>query len=123
MQGSLIGHPVENLRVVLTDGSITCSGFSELAFKLAAIYASDSVMQHAKPVHIGTCDEGRTKSTTEFQGTEKRCDRWNDQDGDTPSLLTQGKGEFTMEYLEHSAVSQDVQMQLINTYKANKGAE
>lgn len=35
----------------------------------------------------------------------------------------QGKGEFTMEYKEHSPVSQDVQMQLVNTYKANKAAE
>lgn len=34
----------------------------------------------------------------------------------------QGKGEFTMEYKEHSAVSQDVQMQLVNTHKA-KAAE
>lgn len=38
-------------------------------------------------------------------------------------LIPQGKGEFTMEYLEHSPVSQDVQMQLVNTYKATKGAE
>jgi len=35
----------------------------------------------------------------------------------------QGKGEFTMEYKEHSAVSQDVQLQLVNTYKASKTAE
>ncbi|RVW15288.1 Elongation factor G, mitochondrial [Vitis vinifera] len=37
--------------------------------------------------------------------------------------MTQGKGEFTMEYKEHSPVSQDVQLQLVNTYKANKAAE
>jgi hypothetical protein len=35
----------------------------------------------------------------------------------------QGKGEFTMEYKEHSPVSHDVQMQLVNTYKASKTAE
>lgn len=35
----------------------------------------------------------------------------------------QGKGEFTMEYLEHNIVSQDVQMQLVNSYKAAKGTE
>ena len=38
-------------------------------------------------------------------------------------LYVQGKGEFTMEYKEHSPVSQDVQLQLVNTYKANKAAE
>jgi elongation factor G len=37
--------------------------------------------------------------------------------------MTQGKGEFTMEYKEHSPVSHDVQTQLINTYKGNKAAE
>ena len=37
--------------------------------------------------------------------------------------LSQGKGEFTMEYKEHSPVSNDVQMELVNTYKANKVAE
>ncbi|MCI26085.1 elongation factor G mitochondrial-like, partial [Trifolium medium] len=37
--------------------------------------------------------------------------------------MTQGKGEFTMEYKEHSPVSHDVQTQLINTYKGNKAAD
>lgn len=36
---------------------------------------------------------------------------------------TQGKGEFTMEYKEHMPVSNDVQMQLVNSYKGTKEAE
>lgn len=35
----------------------------------------------------------------------------------------QGKGEFTMEYLEHSQVAQDVQTQLVNSYKATKSLD
>lgn len=35
----------------------------------------------------------------------------------------QGKGEFTMEYKEHAPVSQDVQLQLVKTHNAGKGAE
>jgi len=35
----LIGHPVENIRIVLTDGASHQVDSSELAFKLAAIYA------------------------------------------------------------------------------------
>lgn len=38
-RGSLIGHPVENIRIVLTDGASHAVDSSELAFKLAAIYA------------------------------------------------------------------------------------
>lgn len=38
-RGSLIGHPVENLRIILTDGASHAVDSSELAFKLAAIYA------------------------------------------------------------------------------------
>ena len=37
--------------------------------------------------------------------------------------MTQGKGEFTMEYKEHSPVSHDVQTRLINEYKGNNAAE
>lgn len=39
---------------------------------------------------------------------------------DTCLLSVQGKGEFTMEYKEHSAVSHDVQMQLVNAHKGTK---
>lgn len=42
---------------------------------------------------------------------------------DTNDFILQGKGEFTMEYLEHSQVSQDVQTQLVNTHKATKSGE
>ncbi|KAJ7141657.1 hypothetical protein O6H91_Y554300 [Diphasiastrum complanatum] len=31
--------------------------------------------------------------------------------------MTQGKGEFTMEYHQHSAVPQDVQLQLVTNFK------
>lgn len=42
--GSLIGHPVENLRIALTDGAAHAVDSSELAFKLAAIYAFRQVL-------------------------------------------------------------------------------
>lgn len=37
--------------------------------------------------------------------------------------VLQGKGEFTMEYMEHNTVSQDVQMQLVNAHKATKSTD
>ncbi|KAK2966537.1 hypothetical protein RJ640_002840 [Escallonia rubra] len=45
------------------------------------------------------------------------------QSGGQDNTEGYGKGEFTMEYKEHSPVSSDVQMQLVNTYKATKAAE
>lgn len=42
--GSLIGHPVENFCIVLTDGASHAVDSSELAFKLAAIYAFRQVI-------------------------------------------------------------------------------
>lgn len=37
--GSLIGHPVTGVRCVLTDGASHAVDSSELAFKLASLYA------------------------------------------------------------------------------------
>ncbi|XP_020598223.1 elongation factor G, mitochondrial-like [Phalaenopsis equestris] len=144
--GSLIGHPVENIRIVLTDGASHAVDSSELAFKLASIYALRQCYAAAKPVILEPVMKVELKFPTEFQGTvtgdinkRKGIIVGNDQEGDDTVIvtnvplnnmfgystslrsMTQGKGEFTMEYLEHSAVSQDVQMQLINTYKASKG--
>ncbi|KAG1334998.1 elongation factor G, mitochondrial [Cocos nucifera] len=146
--GSLIGHPVEYVRIVLTDGASHAVDSSELAFKLAAIYAFRQCYAAAKPVIMEPVMKVELKAPTEFQGTvtgdinkRKGMIVGNDQEGDDTVVvahvplnnmfgystalrsMTQGKGEFTMEYLEHSPVSQDVQMQLVNTYKATKGTE
>ncbi|KAK3002849.1 hypothetical protein RJ639_019911 [Escallonia herrerae] len=146
--GSLIGYPVENIRIVLTDGASHAVDSSELAFKLAAIYAFRQCYTAAKPVVLEPVMLVELKAPTEFQGTvigdinkRKGLIVGNDQEGDdsvvtahvplnnmfgySTSLrsMTQGKGEFTMEYKEHSPVSNDVQMQLVNTYKATKAAE
>ncbi|CAN6169970.1 unnamed protein product [Urochloa humidicola] len=146
--GSLIGHPVENIRIVLTDGASHQVDSSELAFKLAAIYAFRQCYTAAKPVILEPVMKVELKFPTEFQGTvtgdmnkRKGIIVGNEQEGDDTIVVchvplnnmfgyatairsvTQGKGEFTMEYLEHNIVSQDVQMQLVNSYKAAKGTE
>ncbi|XP_050205079.1 elongation factor G-1, mitochondrial-like [Mercurialis annua] len=146
--GSLIGHPVENVRIVLTDGNSHAVDSSELAFKLAAIYAFRQCYTAAKPVILEPVMMVELKVPTEFQGTvagdinkRKGVIVGNDQDGDDSIItanvplnnmfgystslrsMTQGKGEFTMEYKEHAPVSQDVQTQLVNTYKASRITE
>ncbi|RZC28933.1 Elongation factor G-1, mitochondrial [Glycine soja] len=146
--GALIGHPVENLRVVLTDGAAHAVDSSELAFKLASIYAFRQCYAASRPVILEPVMLVELKVPTEFQGAvagdinkRKGVIVGNDQEGDDSVItahvplnnmfgystalrsMTQGKGEFTMEYKEHLPVSHDVQTQLINTYKGNKEGE
>ncbi|KAI4321841.1 hypothetical protein MLD38_035174 [Melastoma candidum] len=146
--GSLIGHPVEYLLVVLTDGASHAVDSSELAFKLAAIYAFRQCYSAARPVTLEPIMLVDLKVPTEFQGSvagdinkRKGVIVGNDQDGDDSVItahvplnnmfgcstalrsMTQGKGEFTMEYKEHLPVSQEVQAQLVNQHNATKKAE
>ncbi|KAL1207379.1 Elongation factor G-2 [Cardamine amara subsp. amara] len=146
--GSLIGHPVENIRIVLTDGASHAVDSSELAFKMAAIYAFRLCYTAARPVILEPVMLVELKVPTEFQGTvagdinkRKGIIVGNDQEGDDSVIsahvplnnmfgystslrsMTQGKGEFTMEYKEHSAVSNEVQSQLVNAHNASKASD
>lgn len=47
--GALIGHPVEGVRVALTDGAAHAVDSSELAFKLACQYAFRDAYSKANP--------------------------------------------------------------------------
>lgn len=143
--GSLIGHPVENIRVVLTDGASHAVDSSELAFKMASIYAFRQCYDKAKPVILEPIMLVEIKVPADFHGsvsgdinrrkgvivgTNMEADDFvltahvplNNMFGYSTALrsMTQGKGEFTMEYKEHAPVPQDVQMQLINSFKDAK---
>ncbi|KAG5538670.1 hypothetical protein RHGRI_019287 [Rhododendron griersonianum] len=96
--GSLIGHPVENIRVALTDGASHAVDSSELAFKLAAIYAFRKCYPEARLVILEPIMLVELKAPTEFQGTvtgdinkrvylRKGVIVGNDQDGDD-SVIT-----------------------------------
>eukprot|EP00850_Spirogloea_muscicola_P002290 SM000008S22379 [mRNA] locus=s8:1421279:1428064:+ [translate_table: standard] len=143
--GSLIGFPVEGARCVLTDGASHAVDSSELAFKLAALYAFRQCYMAARPVILEPIMSVEIKAPVEFQGAivgnvnrRKGLVVGSDQDGDDVTVIahvplnnmfgystdlrsmTQGKGEFTMEYLQHGAVPQDVQAQLIADLKKGK---
>lgn len=139
--GSLIGHPVTGVRFVLTDGASHAVDSSELAFKLAALHAFRQCYEAAGPVILEPVMTVEVKAPVEFQGTvigninkRKGIVVGSDQSGDEVTVvahvplnnmfgystdlrsMTQGKGEFTMEYLQHSAVPQDVQAQLVTQH-------
>uniref|UniRef100_A0A453S9N3 Elongation factor G, mitochondrial n=1 Tax=Aegilops tauschii subsp. strangulata TaxID=200361 RepID=A0A453S9N3_AEGTS len=95
--GSLIGHPVENIRITLTDGASHQVDSSELAFKLAAIYAFRQCYTAAKPVILEPVMKVELKFPTEFQGTvtgdinkRKGIIVGNDQEGDDTVVVCHG---------------------------------
>ncbi len=146
--GGLIGHPVEGIRVVLTDGASHAVDSSEMAFKLAALAAFRQVYDKAKPKILEPVMSVEITVPSEFQGTvignvnrRKGTIKDSTSEGDDVIItcdvplknmfgystelrsMTQGKGEFTMEYAAHQPVSQDVQAELVAEYgKSRKSA-
>ena len=143
--GGLIGHPVENLRVVLTDGASHAVDSSEMAFKIAAQYAFRSAFAETRPNILEPIMEVEITAPQEFQGTiignvnrRKGVILNSETQGDDVVInahvplsnmfgystelrsMTQGKGEFTMEYHQHQPVPQDVQAQLTQEHQRGR---
>eukprot|EP00891_Asterochloris_glomerata_P009894 jgi/Astpho2/9894/Aster-06607 len=140
--GSLIGHPVESVKVALTDGAAHAVDSSELAFKLACVYAFREAYKQASPVimePIMAVEVGRVRAPNEFQGNiigdiNRRKGLIQNSEAEALDVvvqahvplsdmfgystglrsMTQGKGEFTMEYLTHAPVPADKQADLTN---------
>jgi len=136
--GALIGHPVERVRVVLQDGAAHLVDSSELAFKLAATGAFRQAFEGAMPGVLEPIMAVEVRVPVEFQGqvvsdmsrrrgtvvnsTQEADDAvlmvhapLNEMFGYSTALrsMTQGKGEFAMEYLRHDQVPREVQAQLV----------
>ena len=143
--GSLIGHPVEGLKVVLTDGAAHAVDSSEMAFKLAAMYAFRSAYPNASPTVLEPVMEVEIVVPSEFQGTvigdinrRRGVVVSSEQEGDDVTIVanvalnemfgyssslrsfTQGKGEFQMSYLSHQMVTAEILADLTSHYKSNK---
>jgi len=144
-RGALTGHPVEGVRVTITDGQDHPVDSSELAFKSAAIGAFRQGFMAAKPSLLEPVMAVEILVPTEFQGTaialvNKRKGQLLDQEaGDMTVTIqalvplssmfgfstdlrssTQGKGEYSMEYKEHQPVLPDVQQRLIAAFEKSR---
>ncbi|GFZ00668.1 translation elongation factor EFG/EF2 protein [Actinidia rufa] len=147
-ENMIVGQAIPSNFIPAIEKGFREAANSELAFKLAAIYAFRKCYTAARPVILEPIMLVELKGPTEFQGTvtgdinkRKGLIVGNDQDGDDSVItahvplnnmfgystalrsMTQGKGEFTMEYKEHAPVSHDVQMQLVSTHQGTKAAE
>lgn len=137
--GALAGHPVFGARVALTDGAAHAVDSSELAFKLAATYAFRDAYSRAGPQLLEPVMTVDVRVPAEFQGAvvgdvhrRKGTVAGSEADGpDDVALrasvplsamfgystalrsMTQGKGEFTMEYSHHAPVPNDAAKELI----------
>ena len=139
--GALIGHPVDGLRVVLQDGAAHAVDSSEIAFKIAALNAFRDAYGRAEPTILEPLMRVEITAPVEFQGPvvasvnrRKGLVINSEQEGDDVVLeaevplnnmfgystdlrsMTQGKGEFAMQYARHTQVSRELQAELTRGY-------
>ncbi|KAI9223254.1 P-loop containing nucleoside triphosphate hydrolase protein [Blastocladiella britannica] len=148
LKGPLTGHPITGARLVLQDGLTHSVDSNELAFRTAVRNAFRDAMAQANPVVLEPIMSVSVVAPTEFQGAamsgiNKRKGTITDSvahdDFVTLSALvplnnmfgyssdlraaTQGKGEFSMEYLRHEPVMGGTQAELIKAYQEQRKAE
>lgn len=142
-RGILTGHPITGCKFILEDGAAHQVDSSELAFRLAAQGAFREAFPKGRPVVLEPIMKVDIVAPVEFQGTvigginqrrgtiadtEVRDEEFNltaevalnDMFGYASQLrgMTQGKGEFTMEYLRHAPVLPNVQKDMMEAHRA-----
>ncbi|KAG0277822.1 Elongation factor G, mitochondrial [Linnemannia exigua] len=141
-KGFLIGHPITGVRMVLEDGAAHAVDSSELAFKIATLNAFKEAYLKSNPVIMEPIMKVDVTAPIEFQGTviggiNKRkgtiVDTESGEDyfscvaevslnamfGYASEIRgqSQGKGEFSMEYLRHQKVLPQEQVELIKAFQ------
>jgi elongation factor G len=147
-KGSLIGFPVVGVRIVVNDGSSHAVDSSEQAFKTASIMGFREAYAEAKPTILEPIMKVEVQAPEEFQGAvmgqinqrrgmivgSENTEGYviataevplNEMFGYSTDLRsgTQGKGEFTMEFLKYSPVPKQEQELLMQQYKEKKEKE
>jgi len=147
-KGPLIGQPVTGVKMVINDGASHAVDSSELAFRIATVQAFKQGFLEAAPQILEPIMSVEVSAPEEFQGTvigqlnrrkgvisnSETQDGYviieaeaplNEMFGYSTDLrsATQGKGEFTMEYMKHNPVQADVQRNLIGEYEKKKAAD
>lgn len=147
VEGALVGSEVEGIRVVLQDGASHAVDSSDMAFRTCMANAVRDTMKKANPSILEPVMNVEVEIPSEFQGTvvaalNRRMGMIQNSDvnddgsgitilaevplnnmfGYSTELrsLTQGKGEFSMEYLKHSQVPRNVQEELMKKYREEK---
>ena len=146
-EGSLIGAPIVGVKITINDGQYHPVDSSDIAFQTAAIGAFREAYAKAKPVILEPIMKVQMTAPTEYQGNlfglinQRRGVIIDSTDENNTSTVnseiplsemfgfstilrssTQGKGEFTMEFLKYGRVPNAVSEELQAKYKAEKAA-
>lgn len=147
-KGSQIGHPVDGVRVVLEDGVTHAVDSSEMAFRAAARGAFKQAFEKSSPTVLEPIMQVEVAVPSEFQGNvlgalnqKNGAISGTEVSGDYVSIFcemplrsmfgyssslrssTQGKGEFSMEYLRHSPVNFQMLAELKRNYQKQREEE
>jgi len=138
--GILAGYPVTDIQVTLTDGSYHEVDSSEMAFKMAAIFAFKEGMQRGAPVllepimkvevvlpeeYLGDVLAQLNSRRAEIQGMDMRAGNAQairalvplaEMFGYTTELrsATQGRGVYSMEFDHYAPVPESVKQKILN---------
>ena len=147
-EGRLIGFPIVGVRAVINDGGSHDVDSSELAFKTASLMGFREAYEKAGAVVLEPIMKLETQAPEEFQGSvmgqinQRRGVIVNSSTNEGYAVIetevplsemfgystdlrsaTQGKGEFTMEFLKYSPVPRNVQEDMIKKYQEKKAKE
>ena len=147
-KGFLVGHPFVGVRYVLEDGTSHVVDSNEHSFRTASATGFRKACEQARPVILEPIMKVSVMCPVEFQGSvmgnlNKRRALILDSETQEDTLvmtaevplnamfgystelrsLTQGKGEFTMEYKTHRPVMPNIQTELVEQFKKNSATE
>ena len=147
-EGRLIGVPIVGVRAMVTDGDSHDVDSSEQAFRTAALMGFREAYEKAGPVILEPIMKLESSAPEEFQGSvmgqinQRRGLIINSQTNEGYAVIeaevplnemfgystdirsaTQGKGEFTMEFLKYSPVPRNVQEEMVKKHQEKKAKE
>ena len=147
-KGTLIGFPIVGVKITVNDGQYHPVDSSDIAFQTAAIGAFREAYEKAKPVILEPIMKVSIEGPSEFQGNmfglinQRRGVIIDSTDENNQSTVnaevplsemfgfstvlrssTQGKAEFTMEFLKYGRVPNNVSDDLKKAYQEKLKAE
>jgi len=148
LKGMLTGHPVINMRCVLEDGAAHDVDSSDQAFQAAALGAFEENYPEANPVVLEPLMNVEVTTPSEFQpqalqtlnGREGSIQSTTPISGDASMVtaivplrrmfgysselrsVTQGMGEFSMEFTAYEAMPSQRQEELVTEYRKSRSA-